>query len=847
MCGPGEPYDPLDVTAATGRRADRGASRPVESHRSGQDRAGASDLVDRFEYHLDFPGDPLDAGCDYELWARRLAGERDPVVYAHVATEPGYPGKLALQYWFFYPFNDFNNTHEGDWEMIQLVFDASDAREALDREPALVGYSSHEGAESAEWDDEKLTIVDGTHPVVYPGAGSHANKFTEALYLGSSAEAGVGCDDTRGPHRELRPVVQDHPGRPGRRETGIPVDRLRRTMGRAPAGVLQRADRPQPEAAVDASRSTWSEGWRDQSYAVPSGGLFGTSATDLFCSGVEKGSRGLILLLRSPGLMLLLLAAVLGLVVFVAVRATWSPVAPLRLGRRRTWGQILSASGRMYVKRAPLFLGIGLLLIPIAFAITFLQWLVFAGLDVIGVSTTGESAGGAALLAVVIGTTLALLGLGLVQAATACALVEIDQGRPVGPAPRVRDRVQTDPTSARRGRALRARLGGADHDGDPDPRRALARRALVPARAHRRARGSARDRAALRRSRELVRRRWWRTASLVGVSAVPSRSPLGPLLGALLIFVIDAPLAMLNIVAGLVYAARCRSSGLSPLRLLRRANARRARAGDRRAGAAGGDRAVQRRPSGRRLAAPLLGRPGRVNLGGSAECRPRSTAYTAAVSRDPTGPERPHERVAAAGLGAVAAAQQRAEALVDAVGVLAVRAVDHVVLTGERVTSAAEGRRLLTDPEDVEALAGQIQRVVVLAVPVVRVLARGARFTRVPWVMLASTATSVGLAVRTGVRELQVVAALVAHRLEQATGTPADPALVKKLAVDLYLDPKRTPDLGNDRVRLVRLTRRWVLRGAFGRDTAKLADRALGAAERLDVRAAHAAWRVRKP
>ena len=44
----------------------------------------------------------------------------------------GAPGKLALQYWFFYAFNDFNNTHEGDWEMIQLVFDADDAADALD-------------------------------------------------------------------------------------------------------------------------------------------------------------------------------------------------------------------------------------------------------------------------------------------------------------------------------------------------------------------------------------------------------------------------------------------------------------------------------------------------------------------------------------------------------------------------------------------------------------------------------------------------------------------------------------------------------------------------------------------
>ena len=72
-------------------------------------------------------------------------------MYAHVATDPGYPGKVALQYWFFYPFNDFNNTHEGDWEMIQLVFDAKDAAGALNVKPTEVGYSSHEGAERAAW------------------------------------------------------------------------------------------------------------------------------------------------------------------------------------------------------------------------------------------------------------------------------------------------------------------------------------------------------------------------------------------------------------------------------------------------------------------------------------------------------------------------------------------------------------------------------------------------------------------------------------------------------------------------------------------------------------------------
>ena len=195
----------------------------------------AGDLVNRYEYHLDFPGDPLDAGCSYELWSRRLTEGTDPTVYAHVATDPGYPGKLALQYWFFYPFNDFNNTHEGDWEMTQLVFDAADAGEALTQDAAEVGYSSHEGAERAAWGDEKLEIVDGTHPVVYPAAGSHANKFTAALYLGSSADAGRRLRQHGRPASELQPVVKTIPSDPA-----APRARSRGSRSRAAGGSCRR-------------------------------------------------------------------------------------------------------------------------------------------------------------------------------------------------------------------------------------------------------------------------------------------------------------------------------------------------------------------------------------------------------------------------------------------------------------------------------------------------------------------------------------------------------------------------------------------------------------------------------
>jgi hypothetical protein len=199
-----------------------------------------------------------------------------------------------------------------------------------------------------------------------------------------------------------------------------------------------------------------------------------------------------------------------------------------------------------------------------------------------------------------------------------------------------------------------------------------------------------------------------------------------------------------------------------------------------------------------------------------------------------------------AGKGTGAATQKAVAALVEAVGNLADAAVDHVLLSDKRVTSAAEAKRELAGAADTEALADKVQRVVVLAVPILRLLARGARFTRLPLALLASSTISIGIAVRSGVRELQVLASLLAYRIEQATGSPSDPTLVKKVAIDLYLKPKRVPDLSNDKLRLIRLTRKWVLGGAFGRETSKRAAKALDAAERLDVDELAARWEQRQ-
>jgi hypothetical protein len=144
VCEGTEPYVPtnVDVLFDNPTVALRG---PWNSTDLVKVAPSASDVASGlYEYHLDFPGDALNPGCTYLDWSRRLNEGQQPTVYAHVSGDPAYPGELALQYWTFYVFNDWNNLHEGDWEMIQLNFQASDAAQALHETPAEVGYSQHE-------------------------------------------------------------------------------------------------------------------------------------------------------------------------------------------------------------------------------------------------------------------------------------------------------------------------------------------------------------------------------------------------------------------------------------------------------------------------------------------------------------------------------------------------------------------------------------------------------------------------------------------------------------------------------------------------------------------------------
>ena len=165
------------------------------------------------------------------------------------------------------------------------------------------------------------------------------------------------------------------------------------------------------------------------------------------------------------------------------------------------------------------------------------------------------------------------------------------------------------------------------------------------------------------------------------------------------------------------------------------------------------------------------------------------------------------------------------------------QAFERLLASDVQVTTADQAKRLLAVDDDTEQMTDAIQRFVAIATPVVRIGLRGARFTRIPWVLVASSSVSIGVTVRTGVRELRVLAALLAHRFREETGGDPDAELLQKLTLELYLRPRRTPDVSGSSLPLARLARGWIVNGALGRNTRGRADKALDAAERLDVAA----------
>src|SRR5215204_2306147 len=97
-------------------------------------------------------------------------------------------GWIVLQYWLFYPFNNWRsgffgaNDHEADWEKVFLYLSESEDGEVS---PEWVAYAAHNYTGDnlrRRWDDPEVVKV-GEHPVIFVGAGSHASYFAQGEYL----------------------------------------------------------------------------------------------------------------------------------------------------------------------------------------------------------------------------------------------------------------------------------------------------------------------------------------------------------------------------------------------------------------------------------------------------------------------------------------------------------------------------------------------------------------------------------------------------------------------------------------------------------------------------------------
>jgi hypothetical protein len=206
----------------------------------------------------------------------------------------------------------------------------------------------------------------------------------------------------------------------------------------------------------------------------------------------------------------------------------------------------------MYRRRMSLFVGIGLLFVPIALLIALLQTVVTRASSVAGISTGGEGGGLLVLLVVAVGTALTLLALGFVQMATAWALVEIDAGRPVGALRAYR--LAAGSLRSLFVALMIAVLAVLLFTGSlvliPIAVWLAVRWALIAPVIELEGLSPFE---ALRRSGRLVRQKWLKVGSLTILGAAIALVA-GPLLGALLILVTNAPLPIVDVVAGIVYA-----------------------------------------------------------------------------------------------------------------------------------------------------------------------------------------------------------------------------------------------------------------------------------------------------
>jgi hypothetical protein len=192
---------------------------------------------------------------DYAKHAAALHAQPGYRNRIHARARRDSQGRLWLQYWFFYYYNDFQlvaflsgGKHEGDWEMIQIRLDANE-------KPVEAVFAQHTGAERQDWSVVRKPAGAPDTPLVYVARGSHASYFRAGDHW-----TGVWWDHADGKGPTIAPALVELDPVPGwaawpgfwgdTKATPSPLD------SSSPRGPVGHAQWGNPGVLVDTARRT---------------------------------------------------------------------------------------------------------------------------------------------------------------------------------------------------------------------------------------------------------------------------------------------------------------------------------------------------------------------------------------------------------------------------------------------------------------------------------------------------------------------------------------------------------------------------------------------------------------
>ena len=193
-------------------RTERAVPNAELDHRAWDELPARDAAGHKIEYWIDGPGDDhtRDGISDWQRRWREAPG-KTPTQYAHIFWLNRARGELVAQYWFFYPYNEWINHHEGDWEHINVVL-AGPSHLARASAYRAVGYEYYFHGHRLETEQP---IRGGDHPLVFVGgrgralwwSGGHSGGSYPWAATYPGAGGGFGpftvADDTRSPARIL--------------------------------------------------------------------------------------------------------------------------------------------------------------------------------------------------------------------------------------------------------------------------------------------------------------------------------------------------------------------------------------------------------------------------------------------------------------------------------------------------------------------------------------------------------------------------------------------------------------------------------------------------------------------